>query len=219
MVSSIKFQFVDRRRRDGGPAGRRAGQPHGRRADPPGDPPPPGPRGDRAQPDQGGDPRGRRRGQPGDPGQLRRGHRVHQHGDDGGAGPVPQRPGLRGRDRGFPRTASATDGSSGSPRTTRWPTPCSRPARSPPRSSRPTNSRMCCTSTSAARMLGADRKTSGSSTSGRAIGCSWPATGSPGSSRDPDLKQVLATTDDPQQAAVTLKDMRRRTTPRTTSPA
>ena len=56
-------------------------------------------RGEGAQPDQGSDPRRGRRGQSRDPGQLRSGHRVLQHGDDGGARPVSVRPGVRGRHR------------------------------------------------------------------------------------------------------------------------
>ncbi len=97
------LQPLHRGRRHGRPAGRRASQPDGRRAHPQGDHPPARARRQRAQPVKDGDPRRGGRGQPGDPGQLRRGHRIHQHGDDRGAGPVPQRPGLRGRHRRLPR--------------------------------------------------------------------------------------------------------------------
>ena len=110
--------------------------------------------------DPGGDPRGGRRGQPGDPRQLRRGHRVLEHGDDRRPRPVPatiasSSPGSATRGP----TGCATAGSSSSPRTTRWPTPCSTPARSPGRSCRPTSSRTSSISTWAARTHAAAPRT------------------------------------------------------------
>ena len=127
---------------------------------------------ERAQPDQGSDPRRGGRGQSGDPGQLRGGHRVFQHGDDGGAGPVPVRPGLRG---GHRRLACLPPARRPARTAHQGPLPGRRPARCRHDHGRGAADAQvqerACISTWAARMPAAAPRRSGCSTSGRATGC------------------------------------------------
>ena len=110
----------------------------------------------------------------------------------------------------------ATAGSNSSPRTTRWPTPCSMPARSPPKSCRPTSSRTCLylyLGSKDARGGPEDVRVLDVRPGDRLL---MASDGLTGVVPDKDLARILGTVDDPRRPLVSSRTWPSPTIPRTT---